>query len=200
MCLAMGAGMQDNDAIRERSSVTKRAGQPVGLVRRHGKGLAWLACGLALGGVVTAHAAELVNGLYVFGPGQPARAAEINHNFATLAQADADLDQSITDLEARLDARIAAIETNTKPLQVTIAQGARFFVPKGGDVLGSATCPAGTRPISGMTHNGDPYCSAVAEEFIEGNSWKVRIKQAFCTQSYHGGIDVDIWAVCIPSE
>ena len=142
--------------------------------------------------MVTAHASDLVNGLYIFGRGQPARASEINHNFQALAQADVGIDQSVIDLEARIEERLTALETKSLPLQVTLAQGPRFNVPKGGDVLGSATCPQGTRPISGMTRNGDPYCSAVAEEYIEGNAWKVRIKQAFCTQSYHGGIDVDL--------
>jgi hypothetical protein len=181
--------------------------------RSAAKALSLLAAGVVLGAVVSVEASSLVNGLYVFSGGKPARANEINHNFEVVSQAILNTGSRVDEHDARIDAleqetatlmdelaaRIDELETNVPPVPVKLAQGPTFHVPKGTDVIGTATCPAGTRPIAGFTRNNHPYCSAVAEEYIEGNSWKARTRQAFCLQSFHGGIDVEVWAVCIPS-
>lgn len=159
------------------------------------RALSLVLLGVLLGAAVSARAATLLDGLYVFVAGEPARASEINHNFTQLAQADAAADER----HGALEARVAALEASLHELPVTFAQGARLDVPKGQTRLGTATCPQGTRPIAGFTRASHPYCSAVQEEYVEGNSWKVSVGQLFCRESYHGGISVDLWAVCIPA-
>src|SRR5688500_9893112 len=102
---------------RIRTLATKRARS----FRFDAKALSLLTAGLVLGGVVSAQASSLVNGLYVFVAGDAARAVEINHNFAELAQANLDTEERVDELEARIDARLAALDSKVSRVPVTLA-------------------------------------------------------------------------------